>query len=83
MVGTGYEGNMTQGTLSRFRSMQENQLILDETRSPYDDYVESFHLFKRECTNAMLNGTPIIQTGAENLKTLKTTFSAYQAIQTQ
>lgn len=78
-----YEGTMTRGTSSRFRIMQENQLILDETRNPYDDYVESFYLFERECTNAMLNGTPVIQTGAENLQTLKTTFSAYQAAQTQ
>jgi hypothetical protein len=54
-------------------------VIDDETRSPYDDYVESFYLFQRECVAAMLGRGVITQTGAENLKTLLNTFAAYES----
>jgi hypothetical protein len=51
-------------------------------RSPYDDYVESFYLFQRECADAMLKGGAVIQAGAANLKTLTSTFAAYEAATT-
>jgi predicted dehydrogenase len=74
-----YEGTMTRGAASRFRVMHGATVVLDEPRSPYDDYVESFYLFERECVECMLSGKPITQSGAENLKTLGCTFAAYAA----
>jgi len=74
-----YEGTMTRGEAARFRLVRGGETVVDEVRSPYDDYVESFYLFQRECADAMLNGGAVIQTGAANLKTLAGTFAAYQA----
>lgn len=74
-----YEGTMTRGPSARFRLLKGNDVVRDEARSPYDDYVESFYLFQRECVDAMLSGGTVTQTGAENLKTLASTFAAYEA----
>ncbi len=74
-----YEGTMTRGEAARFRLVRRGEIIVDEVRSPYDDYVESFYLFQRECGDAMINGGAVIQTGAANLKTLAGTFAAYEA----
>ncbi|MFB3817006.1 MAG: Gfo/Idh/MocA family protein [Candidatus Methylomirabilales bacterium] len=74
-----YEGTMARGTEARFRVIQGTRTLVDEVRSPYDDYVESFYLLERECADAMLRGTPVTQTGAENLVTLTATFAAYRA----
>jgi D-apiose dehydrogenase len=76
-----YEGTMTRGTTSRFRVTQGDRVIMDEARSPYDDYVESFYRFERDCTDAMLNGRPVRQTAARNFQTLAATFAAYAAAQ--
>lgn len=75
-----YEGTMTRGETARFRLVKGGNVFLDEARSPYDDYVESFYLFQRDCVAAMLNRGTVTQTGAENLRTLVSTFAAYQAI---
>lgn len=74
-----YEGRMTRGESARFRLTAGTEVVLDETRSPTDDYVESFHLFERDATLAMLSGRPPVQTGEENLATLALTFAAYRA----
>ncbi len=74
-----YEGTMTRGDTSRFRLAEGATVIADETRSPYQDYVDSFYLFERACTEAMLGGRAVLQTGAENLETLRCTFAAYRA----
>ena len=73
-----YDGRMTRGK-SRFRIYQEGQLVLDEPRSPDDDYCDSFYLLERDLTDAMLHGTPPPQPATENLKTLAATFAAYDA----
>jgi D-apiose dehydrogenase len=74
-----YEGTMTRGEAARFRLVRHGEVIVDEARSPYDDYVESFYLFQRRCADAMLKGGAITQTGSANLKTLASTFAAYEA----
>jgi predicted dehydrogenase len=74
-----YEGTMARGVSARFRVTQGDAVVTDETRSPYDDYVESFYRFERECADAMLNGRPVRQTAARNYQTLATTFAAYAA----
>jgi D-apiose dehydrogenase len=74
-----YEGTMTRGEAARFRLVRHGEIVMDEARSPNDDYVESFYLFQRECADAMLNGGAVMQTGAANLKTLASTFAAYEA----
>jgi predicted dehydrogenase len=76
-----YEGTMTRGVSARFRVTQGDTVTIDETRSPYDDYVESFYRFERECTDAMLDGRPVRQTAARNFQTLAATFAAYAAAQ--
>ncbi len=76
-----YEGTMTRGAASRFRLTQGEAVVSDETRSPYDDYVESFYRFERDCADAMLNARPVRQTAARNFQTLAATFAAYAAAQ--
>ena len=72
-----YEGTMTRDVTSRFRVMQGTTVMVDESRSPSDDYEESFYLFERECVESMLTGKPVTQSGLENLRTLASTFAAY------
>lgn len=74
-----YEGTMTRGGPARFRLIKGNDVKSDEWRSPDDDFIESFYLFQRDCVHAMLAGQTVSQTGAENLKTLFLTFTAYTA----
>lgn len=74
-----YEGSLTRGREARLRISQGDQLISDENFCAYDDYVESFYLFQRECTNAMLGRGSITQSGAENLRSLTCTMAAYDA----
>jgi predicted dehydrogenase len=76
-----YEGTMARGTSSRFTVMQGKTVVVDEPRSPYEDYVESFYLLERECVDRMLMGKPAVQSGQENLKTLACTEAAYAAAQ--
>lgn len=77
-----YEGTMTRGTTSRFRVTQGDTGVIDETRSPYDDYVESFYRFERECVDCMLTGKPVTQSGPRNFRTLAATFAAYRSAET-
>jgi predicted dehydrogenase len=74
-----YEGTMARGASSRFRVTQGDAVVIDENRSPYDDYVESFYRLEREIVDCMLEGRPAAQSGARNLRTLATTFAAYEA----
>jgi predicted dehydrogenase len=74
-----YEGVLARGASSRLRLSQGGQVIHDETRRVMDDYAESFYLLERECVDAMLTGSPVIQTGPEHLKTLAATFAAYES----
>jgi predicted dehydrogenase len=74
-----YEGTLARGASSRFRVTQGETVVVDETRSPYDDYVESFYLLERECADCMLDGGEPFQSGARNFRTLAATFAAYEA----
>jgi predicted dehydrogenase len=74
-----FEGTMTRGVSARFRVTEGDTVVVDETRSPYDDYVESFYQFERECVDCILAGTPVTQSAARNFQTLAATFAAYQA----
>jgi len=74
-----YEGPLARGASSRLRVMRAGRLLADELLSPTDEYVESFYLFERECVDCMLTGRAPVQSGAENLRTLASTFAAYRA----
>ena len=74
-----YEGAMTRDGSARFRLSQGPDLVLDEVRTPVDDYTESFYAFERAFADALLWGTPAPQPAAENLQTLAMTFAAYAA----
>lgn len=74
-----FDGRMTRGEASRYRVTSGNRLVLDEQRSPTQDYVDAFYLLERECTDAMLGGTAPVQRAVNNLQTLELTFAAYQA----
>ncbi|HZN10739.1 MAG TPA: Gfo/Idh/MocA family oxidoreductase [Blastocatellia bacterium] len=76
-----YEGTMIRGETSRLRVLDGEAVVLDESRSPDEDYAESFYLLQRECVDAMLGRGAVTQTLAENLKTLAATFAAYAAAQ--
>lgn len=77
-----FEGSLTRGQEARLRISQGTQLISDESFCAFDEYVESFYLFERECTDAMLGRGNISQTGAENLRSLICTLAAYDAART-
>jgi predicted dehydrogenase len=75
-----YEGTMTRGESSRFRVVEGNAVVVDQARSPYDDYAESFYLFQRAVTDALLGRGSLPQPAVENLRVLETTFAAYAAV---
>jgi predicted dehydrogenase len=74
-----FDGGMTRGESTRFRVAQGSTIVLDETRSSVDDYVEAFYLFQREFVDAVRNGYPPPLPARENLQTLEMTFAAYAA----
>lgn len=74
-----YEGSLTRGREARLRISQGERLISDNSLCAFDEYVESFYLFERECTNAMLAGGTVTQSGPENLRSLSCTLAAYEA----
>jgi hypothetical protein len=73
---------MARGVSARFRVSQGEAVLTDETRSPYDDYVDSFYRFERECADCMLTGRRVTQSGARNFQTLAATFAAYRSAET-
>jgi D-apiose dehydrogenase len=75
-----YEGRHTRDTSARFRLLSGNEVVLDQTRSPTDDYVDSFYQMERDVVDALLAGRAPEQTGAENLKTLEATFASYRSM---
>jgi predicted dehydrogenase len=77
-----YEGTMARGTSSRFRVTQGDAVVIDESRSPYDDYVESFYRLERAFVDGILSGAPVTQSGARNFQTLAATFAAYRSAET-
>ena len=74
-----FDGRMTRGEAARYRVAEGNTVVLDEQRSPTDDYVEAFYLLEREFADAMLGRAAPVQRAEDNLKTLAATFAAYQA----
>ena len=74
-----FEGRMTRGDVSRYRVTNGNAVVLDEQRSPTDDYVEAFYLLEREFAEGMLGGPVPVQRALNNLRTLEATFAAYDA----
>jgi predicted dehydrogenase len=74
-----YEGTLTRGPVGRFRLSRGGEVVLDEARSPYDDYVDSFYLLEREFVDAVLGKGGIIQTPEENLRSMECTFAAYES----
>jgi predicted dehydrogenase len=74
-----FEGRMTRGEASRYRVTSGSTVVLDEQRSPTEDYAEAFYLLEREFADAMLGRTVPVQRAVTNLQTLEMTFAAYQA----
>jgi D-apiose dehydrogenase len=72
-----FEGRMTRGEASRYRVTTGNSVVLDEQRSPTEDYVEAFYLLELEFTDAMLGRIVPVQLVSNNLRTLEATFTAY------
>ena len=77
-----YEGTLTRGEQGRLRISQGERVITDELLSPYDQYVDSFYLFQRECVDAMLGQGTIVQTAEEHLKSFVCTAAAYESART-
>ncbi|MBX7121880.1 MAG: Gfo/Idh/MocA family oxidoreductase [Opitutaceae bacterium] len=78
-----YEGRMTRADSARFRVCSGNEVILDEIRSPRQDYVHSFQQFEREFVDSVLFDSPPPQPAHENLRSLRATFAAYEAARTR
>ena len=77
-----YEGRMTRSAAARFRVCRDRQVVRDETRVPLDDYVESFFQFERDFVEAVLRGAPPPPSAAENLRSLRAIFAAYESART-
>jgi predicted dehydrogenase len=77
-----YEGTLTRGEHGRLRVSQGERVIADESISPYDEYLESFYFFERQCADTMLGRGTVEQTGVEHLRSLICTFAAYEAART-
>jgi predicted dehydrogenase len=77
-----YEGSLTRGDSGRLRVSAGPVVLRDETISPHLQYVESFYLLQREFIDALLGRNPIKQTAEQNLRTLITTFAAYDSAST-
>ena len=71
------EGSMGRAPSARFRLVQDGQVVVDETRSPWEDYCQSFYLFQREFVDCIRTGAPVTQSGDVNLRTFEATFAAY------
>jgi hypothetical protein len=75
-----FEGTLTRGEQGRFRISRGREMMLDEPRSPMQDYIESFYLLQRECVDCMLGRrSNVVQTADEHSKTLRCTFAAYES----
>jgi predicted dehydrogenase len=74
-----YEGRMARADTARFRVCQGNTVVRDEVRSPTADYVDSFYRFERDFTDAVLGGRPPPQPAAENVRSLRVAFAAYES----
>lgn len=74
-----YEGRMTRAAVARFRVCQDRQVVRDEFRVPLDDYIESFFQFERDFVEAVLRGAPPPPSAAENLRSLRAIFAAYES----
>jgi predicted dehydrogenase len=74
-----FEGRMTRGDRSRLRITAGSTVVLDEQRSPTQDYIEAFFQLQRQFADAMLGRAAPVQQAVNNLKTLRATFAAYRA----
>lgn len=74
-----FEGRMTRGETAQYRVTEGDTVVLDERRSPTNDYVEAFHLLERAFADAMLGRADPVQRATDNVKTLAATFAAYRA----
>lgn len=77
-----YEGCMTRAASARFRVFQDRATVRDEPRVPLDDYVESFFQFERAFVDAVLYGAPPPSSAADNLRSLRAIFAAYESART-
>ena len=74
-----FDGRMTRGETAQYRVTEGNTVVVDERRSPTNDYVEAFHLLEQAFADAMLGRADPVQRATDNLKTLAATFAAYRA----
>jgi len=74
-----YEGSLTRGREARLRISQGDRVTSDKSLCAFDEYLESFYLFERECADAMIGRGTVTQTGPENLRSLTCTLAAYEA----
>lgn len=75
-----YEGTLTRGeAASRLRVCQGREIVVDQSRSPVQDYEDSFYLLQREAVDAMMGRGTIVQTAEEHMRTLACTFAAYES----
>ncbi len=72
-----YDGTLTRGDSSRFRLIRNGHVVVDEQRSPTNDYIESFHAIQQEFILALRGQGPQPQPAAKNLQVMETTFAVY------
>jgi hypothetical protein len=70
-------------TRAALRVFQDGRIVVDEIRSPSDDFAESFYLLQRQFADCLLAGSAPPQPATDNLRTLRATLAAYDAAQTK
>jgi predicted dehydrogenase len=67
------------GDIKYLRLFQEGQLVLDETRSPLEDYAASYYRLQRIFVNHLRSNSPPPPAAEDNLRSLQATFAAYDS----
>ena len=76
-----FDGSMVRGGTNRLIVTNGEKVVADEVGNSTSDYEESFYLLQRECIDRIIDGQVdrITQSGENNLRSLESTFAAYDS----
>ncbi len=79
-----FDGSMVRGGVNRLVITHGEKVVTDERGDSTLDYEESFYLLQRECIDRIMDGNVerVTQSGQNNLRSLESTFAAYNSART-